>query len=284
MKKPSRYREMRKVWKRWRFIKGGMKPWARGYIEYKNSEIARVLREGGFAADRLPSGYGFRLDERIVEYPWFFSRLLAGPGRLLDAGSTLNSRTLLDHPKLQDKQLQICTLAPEDECFWERGISYLFDDLRKLPYRDGWFDQIVCLSTLEHVGMDNTLLYTGDAGKKEAQLRDYLLAVAELKRVLKPGGTLYASVPFGRAANHGWFQIFDQAKIEELTRAFAPDASVIEYFRYHPEGWRNSSAADAATATHFDFHHAKGYDADFAASARAVCCLTLEKSPQGRPA
>jgi SAM-dependent methyltransferase len=278
MNKSSPFRNARKAWKRRRFQRSGMKPWTKGYPEYKLHEIARVLRSGDFRPDSLPPGYGFRLDERIVEYPWFFSRLPAGPGVLLDAGSILNFDFLLDHPALQKKQLHICTLAPESECFWHKGVSYLFDDLRRLPYRDAWFDWAVSLSTLEHVGMDNTLLYTADASKKESQLRDHLRAVAELKRVLKPGGTLYVSVPFGRAQDHGWLQIFDQARIEELVRAFAPSACVMEYFLYHPEGWRRSTAAEAAGATFFDIHHAKGYDADFAASARAVCCLELKKS------
>ena len=277
MIKPSAFRDARKAWKRRRFQRSGMKPWTKGYVEYKLHEIARVLREGDFRADKLPAGYGFRIDERIVEYPWLFARLPAGPGALLDAGSILNFDFLLDHPSLQKKQIHICTLAPETDCFWQKGVSYLFDDLRRLPYRDGWFDWAVSISTLEHVGMDNTLLYTTDATKKESQARDYLLAVAELNRVLKPGGTLYASVPFGRARTHGFLQIFDQIQIEEMVSAFAPSACSMEYFLYHPDGWRRSTASEACDATFFNIHETKVYDADVAASARAVCCFELMK-------
>lgn len=277
MKNNSPWQQFRRACKRRRFLRSGMKPWTKGYVEYKQHEIARVLREGNFRSAALPSGYGFRLDERIVEYPWLFARLPAGPGALLDAGSVLNFDFLLEQSALRDKKLHICTLAPEGECFWERGVSYLFDDLRHLPYRNEWFECVVSLSTLEHVGMDNTLLYTADTSKKEAQRRDYLRAVTELRRVLKPGGTLYVSVPYGRAADHGWLQIFDQARIEELIRTFHPSTFTAEYFLYHPEGWRRSTAVAAAEATLFDIHHAKGYDADFAASARAVCCLELVK-------
>ncbi|HXC98420.1 MAG TPA: methyltransferase domain-containing protein [Verrucomicrobiae bacterium] len=280
---PSLLRRARKAWKLRRFLRLGMKPWTKGYIEYKVREIGRVLGGGAFPSGELPPGYGFRLDERIVEYPWFFSRLPAGPGVLLDAGSILNFDFLLDHPSLKSKNLHICTLAPESDCFWQKGVSYLFDDLRRLPYRDGWFDWAVSISTLEHVGMDNTLLYTADAAKKEAQLRDHLRAVAELNRVLKPGGTLYISVPFGRAHNHGWLQIFDQSGIDAIVRAFDPASFTLDYFLYHPEGWRRSSASGAAEATFFDIHHSAGYDADFAASARAVCCLELKKSADVHP-
>src|SRR3954454_12407795 len=145
MSKSSPLRNARQVLKRRRFQRSGMKPWTKGYIEYKLHEIARVLRAGDFRPENLPPGFGFRLDERIVEYPWFFSRLPSGPGVLLDAGSILNFDFLLDQPALQEKQLHICTLAPESECFWQKGkgVSYLFDDLRNLPYRDHWFDWAV---------------------------------------------------------------------------------------------------------------------------------------------
>jgi SAM-dependent methyltransferase len=253
-----------------------MKPWTTGYVEYRAHEIQRVLRSGTVRANALPPGHGFRLDERIVEYPWLFSRLPAGPGSLLDAGSVLNFDFLLTQPSLQTKRLHICTLAPEAECFWQRGISYIFDDLRRLPYRDDLFDWVVCISTLEHVGLDNSL-YTADETQREARAGDYLLALRELRRVLKPGGALYLSMPFGKAANLGWYQVFDQRMIENLIDEFKPLGHSTEYFLYQPEGWCNSSAHEARNATCFDIHHATGYDPDFAAAARAVCCLELKK-------
>ena len=253
-----------------------MKPWTTGYLEHRTREIQRVLSSSTFRADALPSGHGFRLDERIVEYPWLFSRLPAAPGSLLDAGSVLNFDFLLLHPLLQNKRLHICTLAPEAVCCWQRGISYLFDDLRRLPYRDNLFDWIVCLSTLEHIGADNAI-YTTATGKREMQAGDHLQAVRELRRILKPGGTVYFSMPFGQAANLGWYQVFDQRMVESLIETFKPASQSVDYFLYHPEGWRNSTAQEARNATCFDIHQAKGYDPDFAAAARAVCCVELKK-------
>src|SRR5262245_13546483 len=100
MRDLSPYRRARNAWKRWRFVRSGMKPWTKGYVEYKLAEIGRVLRDGGFRGEALPPRYGFRLDERIVEYPWFFSRLPSGAGTLLDAGSVLNFGFLLELPVL----------------------------------------------------------------------------------------------------------------------------------------------------------------------------------------
>ena len=57
--------------------------------------IRRAIAQGVLSDGALPVGHGFRLDERIVEYPWLFSRLPSGAGNLLDAGSVLNYEFLL---------------------------------------------------------------------------------------------------------------------------------------------------------------------------------------------
>jgi hypothetical protein len=276
VKKPLFLKKLRKARRRRRFVESGMRPWSDGYLEYKNEEIERALQTGLFKNGQLPKGYGYRIDERIIEYPWLLSRLPAGQGNLLDAGSVLNFEFILTQPALAAKKIHICTLAPEPDCFWRRGVSYVFDDLRNLPYRGGLFDWVVCLSTIEHVGMDNSMLYAGDA-RKESNRQDYLMAVHELYRVLKPGGAAYFTVPFGKALNLGWYQVFDQAMVDELIRAFKPVSASIDYFQYLADGWIKSDAAGTADATVFDIHNAKGYDPDFAAAARAVCCVEVTK-------
>jgi hypothetical protein len=253
----------------------GRRPWSFGYTAYKRGRIAQILGEDTFDPERMSAGYGDRLDERIVEYPWFFSRLPAGPGALLDAGSILNYEFLLKHPRLDSKSVFVSTLAPEAECFWGRGVSYVFEDLRQTCYRDGFFDWVVSLSTIEHIGMDNTMLYTADASKRESDRQAYLQAVLEFARVLKRGGTLYLSVPFGARKDHGWFQIFDAPMVDRLIEAFHPARMTETHFRYAPGGWVRSNREQSRDATFFDIHQRRIYDPDFAAASRAVVCLEL---------
>lgn len=255
----------------------GMRPWSFGYAAYKRRKITQSIDLNRFDSKNLPPGYGFRLDERIVEYPWFLSRLPPHAGTLLDAGSILNHEFLLKNPGLASKRIFISTLAPEAECFCRYGVSYVYEDLRDSCFRDGNFDWVVSLSTIEHIGMDNTMLYTSDAGKRESDKLAHLQATTEFRRLLKTGGTLYLSVPFGKHRDHGWFQIFDAAMVDRLIEAFGPARSTETHFRYTESGWVPSDRRTSGESTYFDIHESKNYDADFAAASRAVVCLELVK-------
>jgi SAM-dependent methyltransferase len=216
----------------------------------------------------LPPGYGIGLDERVVEYPWLLS--CRPRGRVLDAGSALNHEHVLDRFLPEFDSLTIVTLEPEDVAFPKRKISYVYDDLRSLPFRDSCFDTVVSLSTLEHVGMDNSSYGTSEevASDPEAELT---LAVAELLRVLKSGGKLLVSVPFGVFEDHRWFRQFGDPELDRLLGRLEPTEVDVEFFRYDAGGWLRSDRRDAAQAR---YRPPKAPPAgDRAAAARAVACI-----------
>jgi SAM-dependent methyltransferase len=262
------------------YFLSGRKPWSTGYDAYKTRTIARICSNRQsldvFVQNKiLPNHFGLRLDERVVEYPWLLSRL-RDQGLLLDAGSVLNFDYILSHPVFKNRMVTIYTLAPEGTVKG-KNVSYLYGDLRKTLFRDNTFDDIVCLSTIEHVGMDNTLLYTDDKRMKEFAPEDYLKVVSELKRVLKPGGKLYITVPFGTYQNIGWMQQFDLNMVKRMLFTFEGTSSSVNYYRYSATGWQMSTAEECADCRYFDIHNAKIFDKDFAAAARAVACLELTK-------
>ncbi|HZR65522.1 MAG TPA: methyltransferase domain-containing protein [Terriglobales bacterium] len=257
------------------FLARGRRPFARGYISYRQILLEEYVHKT-LPDQALPENWGLWLDERVVEYPWFLSRLPQTAGRLLDAGSILNHEYVLSHQKLQNKQISIFTLAPEDESHCDRGISYVYGDLRDCCFRDEYFDCVACLSTLEHVGLDNTRHYTRDSSKNECSPESYVRALLEMRRVLKTGGTLFLSMPCGRAANLGWLQVFDQTKIKTLLEIFAPKLCREIYFRYTDSGWQYSSLAACADAGYCDAAQRHAGEPAFAA-AEAVVCLELTK-------
>ena len=268
------------------YLKGGRKPWSRGYSLSKFDFIKTVLNDDALVAKFrysgvLPKGYGYGYDERVVEYPWVLSRLYKGKSRLLDAGSVFNFPEIVENPKLSGKDITIFTLAPENKAFWEKGISYHYGDLRQLPFRDNWFDEIVSISTLEHVGMDNRM-YTGGTTYGKVGL-DAKRAVQELVRVLRPGGRFLASVGFGKhqlieCDGAPFAEQFDSPLLEDLLEEFKACKSVLtSFYKYTQNGWSISTKEECRDAEYFNIHTAESIDSDNAAAARAVVLIEVVK-------
>ena len=255
----------------------GKKTWSFGYNFYKWKTIKKYLVEGFFYNGKLIPNYGFRIDERIIECPWLFSRLTTDKCDLLDAGSTLNFELILNQLSLQSKKIFMPILAPEGNCYWRRGISYIFEDLKNCCYKDNFFDYVVCISTAEHIGLDNTLLYTQDLSKKETNPNSYLTEIKEFFRILKPGGILYLTFPFGKKQNRRGLQVFYRQTIDEIITTFNPSLGTENNFGYQPNGWEKSYRELSRDATCFDIHQQNAYDSDFVAFSRGIICLEMKK-------
>lgn len=256
------------------YLARGRKPWTVGYYTAKRRAIEKAIDEEMFSGGlNPPHGYGVRLDERVVEYPWVYSRLPKDPKVMLDAGSALNHDYLVSRAPVSKAKLSICTLSPEKRCYSSCGISYVYDDLRASMFRSETFDTIVSISTIEHIGLDNTMLYTADGDKCEDDSTGFLAAVREFRRIIRSGGQCFITVPYGKAKVRGWFQVFDDAMVQSVVDEFKPSYKNIEYFGYWPDGWRSADASELAEATFFDIHQDEKFDSDFAAGARGVACM-----------
>jgi SAM-dependent methyltransferase len=254
------------------------RPWTPEYVDVHRRLVAEVLDDpallGQFArSSMLPSGYGVGLDERVVEFPWLLAQGLSN--RVLDAGSALNHEHVLERVLRQVDALHIATLAPEEVAFTDRGVSYVYADLRDLPYRNGFFTSVVSVSTLEHVGMDNAM-YGVSAPPAEDPERESARAVAELVRVLAPRGMLLVTVPYGRREDHGWFRQFDRGDVERLIDLVPAQKTSIDIYGYKRDGWQLSSVEEAAEARYRNFLNDPSPVSDLAAAARAVACIRFD--------
>lgn len=252
-------------------------PWTQEYVDRHRALVSGLLDDSDLlemfgTAAALPDAFGVGFDERVVEYPWLFAQRPAG--RTLDAGSTFNHEHILERVLPTVESLCITTLAPEAQAFVERGVSYCFGDLRCLPFRDAWFDTVACLSTLEHVGMDNAV-YGAPAGRAPDPDHEMAAAARELRRVTRPGGRVLLSVPFGRREDHGWFRQLDGEGLRRLVEAVGPARADVAVYRYTPDGWTLSTPEEAADARYRDFTQDPSPVADRAAAARAVACVRI---------
>jgi SAM-dependent methyltransferase len=261
------------------YVIRGRLPWSLGYYTRKKSLIEAAIDQKVVEPGRqLPDSFGIAIDERVVEYPWLFDQLRrhgGSLGRMLDAGSTLNHDFILDRDPLRNADLTIMTLAPEKRCYWYRGYSYVFGDFRQTNFKDASFDTIVSISTLEHVGLDNTLLYTNDREKAETNRHAFVDAIREFRRILAPGGRCLITVPYGKYENLEWFQVFDKAMIQLLVETFSPSSFDVEFFQYSKTGWQRASEMQVANATAFDPQSGRGRLDDRAGCARAIACIQL---------
>lgn len=261
------------------YVLRGRRPWSLGYYTTKKTCIETGIDTAAVQRGRaLPKAFGTAIDERAVEYPWLFDRLNRNPaslGAILDAGSTLNHDYILSRDPFRKADLTIMTLAPEKRCYWYQGYSYVFGDFRKTRFEAGTFNTIVSISTLEHVGLDNTLLYTSDPTKSETDKRGFVSAAREFRRILAPGGRCLITVPFGKHENFGWFQVFDKDMIRTLIDAFGPSSFDLEFFAYDRAGWRRASEGEVVEAKAYDPHSGRGELDDRAGCARALACIEL---------
>lgn len=233
-----------------------------------------TLRAAFATGGRLPDGYGVGFDERVVEYPWVFSRLQP-EGLIVDAGSTFNKQRLLDSDLLRDRRLVIYTLETDWITLTNR-VSYLFGDLRDSVLKDDVAGSLVCISTLEHVGF--TYEYTRYSQSNpwpHAEPESFRDAIREFRRLLRPGGQLLLTVPYGRYEDHGWLQQFDAGRLAAIVDEFDGVLKASHFYRYRPAGWQIADAADCAELGYFNIHERKRFDEDGAAAARGVACLEL---------
>jgi SAM-dependent methyltransferase len=120
------------------------------------------------------------------------------------------------------------------------GMTTVQADVRDLPFERGAFDLVLCVSTLEHVGADNT----GYGLEAEADEAAPLAALRELRRVLAPSGRLLVTVPCGEPGDYGWFR---QEDVRGWTRLFAHAGLFVEeqeVYELTDEGWRSSPELD----------------------------------------
>ncbi len=181
-------------------------------------------------------------NERIVEYAFVIRALRRAitDMRILDFGC---GESLLPIT-LATMGAEVVGIDLLDYQFHHPNFSFRKADLLDAEFPDAHFDAVVAVSSVEHVGLgsyDSRIYEKGDVS-----------VVREFRRVLRPGGALLLTVPFGKRRVDSNQRIYDSEQLAELLGEF----SVVEreFYRKAPEGsyWLGCPEAEACVAG-FDF-------------------------------
>ena len=195
--------------------------------------FARGARVRGERPRHLQAPRG--TDERLVEVPWVLSRLRSG--RVLEVGYAFAEPAYLAGlVEASPGELVGVDLAEAEVPGFETVVA----DARALPFPDASFDQVLLVSTLEHIGADNEVYGTDGASDDAGRAA----ALRELRRILRPTGSLLVTVPLGEPGDYGWFR---QEDIRGWTRLFTGSGYFVEEqeaYELGDEGWRSAPSFD----------------------------------------
>ena len=208
------------------------KNFGKGYERYKKSLIIKKINK-----QTVHTNQKF-IDERIIEIPWVINELRKLKGNLLDAGSTLNFNYLLE--KLIKKfNIYIVTLYPEKNNYNNFGVSYIYEDFVNLSFKNNFFDVITCISTIEHVGFDNSIYINNKKiNKKDLNFKKkHLIVLKKLVDVLKPGGKMFLTIPYGKKGIYKNLQQFDKNSLNNLLKNLKVKKIYKTYYAFINNNW-----------------------------------------------
>ena len=175
--------------------------------------------------------------DRFIEYPWLLENINITSGRLLDVGSTIGDRLYETLPK----SVEINCLNLSAKKFRHEQIKFKRGDIRQTDYPDNSFDVVTCISTLEHIGVGGRYLSDHDPEGDAKAMR-------EIKRILKPGGQLLATVPYGAKDVLPINKLYNKPRIADLFSGFNIVSQKFKKFNKIWRVWLETSEAEAATA------------------------------------
>jgi hypothetical protein len=157
--------------------------------------------------------------ERLPEYSWLAQQVLRVESRLhvLDVGCVANTDYFLRHLLAHYQHVHFLNLVSEPLAA-NGPISYYCQDIRQHRLERGFFDTVTCVSTLEHVGGDNSYNALGGQGTAELkpELGGWWEALRALFGLASPQGQLLITTPYDDGQWHGGEYRFGKSDVTRI--------------------------------------------------------------------
>jgi len=202
--------------------------------------------------------------ERCIEIPWATS-CYRGERRVLDVGYA-NAEDRYISPLLGQGIPELYGLDLSSRVV--PNVIAVAGDMRRMPFRDAVFDLIFCISTIEHVGRDNTIY---GQGPQVLDQEGDLQAIKELGNLTKPGGKMVITVPYGKLHNYGWFLHYDKQRFDKLIQFSGCHLLKKDLFLYK-NGWHRACETALSGVLYRD---------NDAPAAAGLACALLERPGYG---
>ena len=147
-----------------------------------------------------------QVNERAVELAYVLRAFGAVPrgASVLDVGATESLLSL----SLASLGYRVTALDPRPYPLSHPHLEVVVAEMQRWePNRT--FDAVVCLSTIEHIGL-------GAYGEEKDDERADILAMARIRACTAPGGLLLLTTPFGTARTDAFTRVYDRSRLNEL--------------------------------------------------------------------
>jgi SAM-dependent methyltransferase len=172
------------------------------------------------------------LSSRIVEYPLIFKYLNIPEGsRILDVGCCYSLLSI----QLSSIGYLVYGIDIEEYPYSHRNFKFFRQDIRKTSFPDDFFDAIIALSTIEHVGLGFSFATLKLTQKSEKDFEGDKKSIKEMTRILRPGGKMLITAPFGKYRITPSERVYDEHHLMNLIEGLNVDH--VEYFARRNGDW-----------------------------------------------
>ncbi len=240
------------------------------------SETARLDRAFAELSEKAPLTEVERLDyaidlianhrpsERVVEVPWALAKY-GGEHRVLEIGYAYAEEHYLGSLLALGVRHLFAIDAAVSPHRQEllAGFKLVRGNVLEPCFKTGAFELVFCISTVEHIGRDNSIY--GLEEPVSAADPDFD-AIRQIGQWVAPGGRLLLTVPFGRYEDLGWMINYDFERLQLLISSSQLDLVESKYFGWLPGGWREVERGELAD---------RGYQSLGASHAAGVALVEL---------